>query len=60
MLFTTASPRYCHKCGDNDMGIPCSNRQINMDLMDACLPGQNFCMTDILQDSKGNTDVFKR
>jgi hypothetical protein len=59
-LFHAAIPRWCNKCGDQDFGIPCSMRQINMDLPDMCSPGYNYCMTDIIQDSRGNIDVFKR
>ena len=31
-----------------------------MDMTKQCAPGENYCMTDILQDAQGNVDVYKR
>jgi len=33
---------------------------IHMDLQVVCPRGQSYCMTDIVQDSKGYVDVYKR
>jgi hypothetical protein len=55
-LFSTAVPRWCHTCENRDVGILCSMSDINMDLQVVCPRGQSYCMTDIVQYSKGYVD----
>ncbi|CAG2241758.1 unnamed protein product [Mytilus edulis] len=55
-----SGPRTCHICGDTSLPVPCSSRQIGRDLSHTCKTGENYCMTDIVQDDQGNVDVFKR
>ncbi|XP_063420847.1 salivary glue protein Sgs-3-like [Mytilus trossulus] len=57
---TATGPRTCHICGDTSLPVPCSSRQIGRDLSHTCNTGENYCMTDIVQDDQGNVDVFKR
>ncbi|XP_071154109.1 uncharacterized protein [Mytilus edulis] len=57
---TATGPRTCHICGDTSLPVPCSSRQIGRDLSHTCKTGENYCMTDIVQDDQGNVDVFKR
>ncbi|VDI36060.1 Hypothetical predicted protein [Mytilus galloprovincialis] len=68
-ISTTAGPTtpttpkakvYCHQCGDTSNGIPCSSRQVTTSQPKECNGAYQYCMTDILQDSNGNADVYKR
>ncbi|VDI31637.1 Hypothetical predicted protein [Mytilus galloprovincialis] len=57
---TTPGTRTCHICGDMTIQVPCSSREIGRDLPQTCKTGEDYCMTDIVQDAQGNVDVFKR
>ena len=59
-LFSTAVPWWCHTCGNRNRDLPCGMRDINMDIQITCPRGHSYCMTDIVQDSKGYMDVYKR
>ncbi|VDI07905.1 Hypothetical predicted protein [Mytilus galloprovincialis] len=52
----------CNICGDLADKIPCSQSLVlkNITTTTTCPSSQQYCMTDVLQDSYGNTDIFKR
>ncbi|XP_071154110.1 uncharacterized protein [Mytilus edulis] len=57
---TVTGTRTCHICGDMTIQVPCSGIEIGRDLPQTCKTGEDYCMTDIVQDAQGNMDVFKR
>ncbi|XP_071154031.1 uncharacterized protein [Mytilus edulis] len=51
----------CNTCGDIDQLIPCYSRDVyGNSSTSVCPAGYDYCMTDVYQDTNGNTDVFKR
>ncbi|XP_076093599.1 uncharacterized protein LOC143064571 [Mytilus galloprovincialis] len=52
----------CNICGDLAGRIPCSQSLVfkNITTTTTCPSSQQYCMTDVLQDSSGNKDIFKR
>ncbi|XP_078334015.1 uncharacterized protein LOC144625706 [Crassostrea virginica] len=52
--------RTCHVCGDSDNGISCSTQSIYLGSLQQCAPGEDFCMTDLLQDGQQYPKTFKR
>ncbi|CAC5375646.1 unnamed protein product [Mytilus coruscus] len=62
---TAAAPQTgsvtCNTCGDIDQLIPCYSRDVyGNSSTSVCPSGYDYCMTDVYQDTNGNTDVFKR
>ncbi|VDI23712.1 Hypothetical predicted protein [Mytilus galloprovincialis] len=58
---TTPTPIKCNTCGDISNGIPCYSKDVYGNSSTTICPnGYNYCMTDVLNDSNGNSDVFKR
>ncbi|CAC5411210.1 unnamed protein product [Mytilus coruscus] len=57
---STTAKIFCHQCGDTSNGIPCSSRQVSTSQPKECNGAYQYCMTDIIQDSNGNADVYKR
>ncbi|CAG2257428.1 unnamed protein product [Mytilus edulis] len=61
LAVTTPTPIKCNTCGDISNGIPCYSKDVyGNSSTTICPTGYNYCMTDVLNDGNGNSDVFKR
>ncbi|CAC5375645.1 unnamed protein product [Mytilus coruscus] len=58
---TTPTTITCNTCGDISNSIPCYSRDVYKNSSTKICPsGYNYCMTDVLYDGNGNSDVYKR